>query len=98
MLTSLGWHSLQDRRKAHRLTCLYKIINDQINITKELLQPKIDRTRRGHNQQFKLISANTSTFANSFFQRSIVDWNILPQTIISKPSKDAFKQSFTSQL
>ena len=32
MLTSLGWHSLQDRRKAHRLTCLYKITNDQINI------------------------------------------------------------------
>jgi hypothetical protein len=93
MMTTLGWYNLQDRRTAHRLTCLYKITNDQVDISKDYIKPKTDRARRGHNQQLRLYTTNLAPFANSFFPRTITQWNNLPQSTISQPSKDSFCQS-----
>jgi hypothetical protein len=93
MLNSLNWTSLQDRRRAHRLTCLYKIHHDQLDISKTYIAPKTDRERRGHDQQFKLYNTRLAPFTNSFFPRTITDWNKLPQSTINLPSKTSFKQS-----
>lgn len=93
MITSLGWDSLQDRRRAHRLTCLYKITNDLLEISKDYTKPKTDRNRRGHDQQFTLFNTRLAPFANSFFPKTIAEWNILPQTTISQTTKEAFKSS-----
>ncbi len=93
MLKNLKWDSLQDRRRAHRLTCLYKIYHDELDISKTYIAPKTDRTRRGHNQQLKLYSTKLAPFANSFFPRTVKEWNDLPQQTIDKTSKTSFIQS-----
>jgi hypothetical protein len=93
MITSLGWQSLHERRRAHRLTCLYKILHDDLDIPKSYTTPKIDRTRRGHDQQLQVHTSNLDPYTNSFFPRTVKDWNLLPQTCINQPSKTTFKQS-----
>ena len=93
MLTSLGWYSLQDRRKAHRLTNLYKIHHGELDVPRTYITPKTDRTRRGHDQQFQVYSTRLDPYRYSFFPRTIKEWNNLPQTCINQPSKTAFKQS-----
>lgn len=93
MLKTLQWDSLQDRRRAHRLTCLYKIHHDELEIPRTYITPKTDRARRGHDQQFQLYNTNLTSFTNSFFPRTIKDWNTLPQSTISQPTMKSFKQS-----
>ena len=93
MLEDLNWTSLKDRRRAHRLTCLYKIHHDLLDIPKTYTTPKTDRARRGHNQQFQLYNTKLAPFTNSFFPRTIKDWNNLPQITINQASMNTFKKS-----
>lgn len=92
MMEQLGWKSLQARRRAHRLTCLYKIQHNGMAISKEFMNPKVTRSRRGHNQQFQLYSARLDLFKNSFFPRTIREWNELSSNVVSQASCAAFKQ------
>ena len=92
---TLGWHSLQDRRKIYRLTCLYKIQNNQLDIPKDYIPPKTTRARRGHDQQYRIYTTRLAPFDNSFFPRTIKEWNDLPKSAINQPSKTTFKQSIT---
>jgi hypothetical protein len=97
ILASLGWSSMQDRRKSHRLSCLHKMINGQIDINHlDFIQPKQTRERRGHNTQFQHTHSRTDSFANSFFMRTVPEWNQLaPETIIhTDPAK--FKTALSS--
>ena len=73
MLKTLQWSSLQECRRAHRLTCLYKIHHNELDIPKTYIKPKTDRSRRGHDQQFQLYNTNLDSFTNSFFPRTIKD-------------------------
>ena len=94
ILASLDWSPLQERRKQHRLSCLHKMINGQLDINYlDYIQPKSDRARRsyrrGHNCQFKQTHSRTDAFANSYFMRTVPEWNQLThETVIhTDPAK-----------
>ena len=53
------------------------------------------RSRHGHNKQLKIESANSEVYRNSFFPRTIKDWNILPQSAIDCETVDSFKQTIS---
>ena len=64
MIDELRWLSLQDRRRAARLTMLYKIQHKLVcmnNFTTKL-QPAVARQRRGHTYQYVQSSINNSRF------------------------------------
>ena len=46
---------------------------------------------------FKIPPSNTENYKNSFFIRTIIDWNSLDDTTINAPSLDRFKQILSSQ-
>ena len=97
ILASLGWSSMQERRKQHRLSCLHKMINGKLDIDYlNYIQPKLARARRGHDCQFQQTHSRTDAFANSFFMRTVPEWNQLaPETVIhTDPVK--FKTALTS--
>ena len=49
LLNQLDWNTLQVRREAHRLTCFYKMINNQLDIDYQShVETKPDRRWRGH--------------------------------------------------
>ena len=50
------------------------------------------RSRHRHNKQLKIESAYSEVYRNSFFLRTIKDWNILPQSAIDCETVDSFKQ------
>ena len=49
------------------------------------------RTRGGHNQAYKHIRANTTLGQNSFWHRTIPDWNSPPAAAIESKTVAAFK-------
>ena len=94
MMEELGWKPLHERRREKRLILLYKItVNDLVAIPADQhITYNNRRSRHGHNKQLKIECANSEVYRNSFFPRTIKDWNILPQSAIDCETVDSFKQ------
>ena len=96
MIINLEWRSLSDRRKDSRLTMLYKIVHDKVEIVKtNKLIPQQRRTRHSHSNSFHIPSCKTEYRKESFFPRTITDWNKLPDNIIHSTSVDSFKSALS---
>ena len=93
MLKTLGWESLQQRRTQARLVMLYKVVNGLVNFPSTPLQKPISatRTRSCHDQRFIHLSTNTTIYKNSFFPRTVPEWNRLSQSTVDSESVETFK-------
>ena len=93
MLEILRIPQLETRRKALRLCQLYKLIENNANLQ---LIPTNQRThayatRHIHPRQLWNIPGHSSQFLNSFFPRTISEWNLLTSDIVSCTSIGSFK-------
>jgi len=91
MIDDLQWKSLEARRREARLTLLYKTANDKIALDKSHLQPPKRLTRHMQPHSFQLPLSSTTYRQQSFFPRTIKEWNDLPPAIASVGSVEAFK-------
>ena len=97
ILNNLKWTPLEDRREAHRLTCLYKILHGQLDIGNDNeIRYKPTRERRGHANQLIVNAASTDAYRYSFFPRSIRSWNGLAPSTISQDDPIKFKQALST--
>ena len=78
MLNTLGWPTLEQRRKHSRLTMLFKMTNNIVHMSHEKLTQQTDRGRRTHNKTYQSITSRTDYRKYSFLPRTIRDWNSLP--------------------
>ncbi|XP_071153385.1 uncharacterized protein [Mytilus edulis] len=93
MIQLLKWESLQDRRKDHRLLIMYKAINGMISIPEaNSIINKSDTRTRGANR-LRQIYTKTEVYRQSFFPRTIQNWNQLPTTVTNSSTLDDFKAS-----
>ena len=95
MLSLLKWPSLEQRRYDARLKMFYNIYNDVLPTT-ELKSVLIEAHyigRNDHNSKVCIITARHKYFQNSFFPRTICDWNSLPQDMIDINNKLSFANS-----
>ena len=92
LIKQLGWDSLESRRTANRLNVFYNVVNNKIaiNLPEDLKQP-IRSTRNHHSQSFIQLSTGPNYYNNSFFPRSVREWNSLNDQIVLAPSSNAFK-------
>ena len=92
ILQSLGWPTLETRRKGARLILLYKILHGEaaVNIP-EYVRRSATQTRQHHKDRFSRLSTSTDAYKYSFVPRTITDWNQLPETAIQAPSTEAFR-------
>ena len=92
LLKDLEWQSLEMRRKLNRLAIFYKATHGLVAVSiPEYVQRPTRQTRQFHQSKCTQISTSTSYYNNSFFPRTIVDWNDLPPSVIEAPSIEAFK-------
>jgi len=76
MMDQLGWSELTSRQRDLRLLLLYKIVYNHITVPyTDILVPADVRTRSKHQQKYRHITTQTPVFRNSFFPRTIIDWN-----------------------
>ena len=101
MLEQLSIEPLEDRRRASRLTFLYKILNDKVALSlSDLGLVYNSRATRGLATQQKLIVpyCATTELKNHFAARTIPEWNRLPQATTSADSVSAFKSRLAGGL
>ena len=92
-LEQLKWTPLEDRRKDARLLMLYKIRNQEVNssASHKLIPP--DRiSRNTSTNSFQISQCNTTTRKESFYPKTISDWNTLPSSVTSVSSLESFKR------
>ena len=96
MMNELGWKPLAHRRREQRLILLFKIINDLVAIpATDHIAFNTRPPRSRHNKQIKVIAADSEIYRNSFFPRTIKDWNLLPESAVNSDTVNSFKSSIS---
>ncbi|KAK3106955.1 hypothetical protein FSP39_003887 [Pinctada imbricata] len=92
IINTLQWKSLEERRREGRLCMMYKITNNLVDVNKEgrLKQP-IRRSRNTHDRSYMVPSCSSDYRKESFFPRTIREWNSLPPGIVLARTLGAFK-------
>lgn len=96
MIHELGWETLQQCRKHHRLTIMYKTLNGLICIPEaDNILKKSDTRTRGSNR-LRQTYTKAEVYNQSFFPRTIRDWNKLPTSVTDSTSLDDLKASLAA--
>ena len=97
MLRDLQWLPLKEQRRAHRLNCLHKIKHRKVNIDPgNIIQPGDSRTRgQGRIRQQ---SVQATVYHQSFYPRTIREWNQLPTRITYIDDTEGFKPALDDLL
>lgn len=90
MLDTLGWEPLSQRRTNNRLIMLYRIVNNLVDINASDFFARTNTRTRG-SQRLYQESTNHPVLYNSFFPRTIRQWNNLPTILTESPSLEIFK-------
>ena len=91
LLKDLEWPTLQRRRMETRLIYFYKALNRDTALEFPLqIQPKRLSTRSYHAKSLTQLSCRTNLYQNSFFPKTIRDWNALPERAVMASSVEAF--------
>ena len=99
MIKSLDWDSLTNRRRIHRLTVFQQARQGHLSLPVEtLLQPVQRHSRHLHSNAYNIISTNKDCMKHSFFPRTIIDWNSLPEPITNISSIHHLYRNSSKQL
>ena len=90
MIDELQWKTLQHRRAVSKVTMMYQITNQLIDIPDDQLVP-LNTPTRGHSKRLLIPRSRTSLLKDTFFPNTIRLWNGLPEKVVTSPSIDIFK-------
>lgn len=102
ILGELGWNTLADRRKNHKLILYYKMVNRLVpQYLQELLPLRVADIsnyplRNARNRS--LIPARTARYKSSFLPSATVLWNNLPDQIRFSPSLAILKRQLNNSI
>ena len=90
-----GWETLETRRKNHKFTLFFKIINDLApQYLSDLVPATIDSSliyNLRNSNNIHLVNVRTSLYFNSFLPSAVRDWNNIPDDRRNVESVIAFK-------
>ena len=92
MIHNLKWTNLATRRSGNRLNMIYKILNDQSAITpNNFFELNKTQTRKKHDLTLRTYQPRGNIDKFAFVQRSIPEWNILPNAVVQANSTEQFR-------
>ena len=95
MLTELQLEKLAKRREQNRLSMMYKIQENIVDIKKDehIKITASRKTRSSHAKNIEIPFARTEAYKNSYFPRTSRDWNLLEKSKVAAPSLESFKRA-----
>uniref|UniRef100_A0A131YTD7 Endonuclease/reverse transcript n=1 Tax=Rhipicephalus appendiculatus TaxID=34631 RepID=A0A131YTD7_RHIAP len=92
MKAELGWECLSDRRHKQRLKFLYLIYYNKTGINRDIYlhKPHYTSQRCDHSCKILEYPAKTNMYANSFFPRTIKQWNRLTEKQVHSGNEEVF--------
>ena len=97
IMNNLQWPTLETRRTVNRLILFHKIIYHEVatEIPPYYLV-KNRKTRHSHSANIMQPQCNTADYENSFYPRTIRNWNQLPEHIVIDSNIDTYKEHLWS--
>ena len=92
MTERLWWENLEDRRGKQRLNLLHKMNNKLVDVDINKYIKHNDSRTRGA-QRFYQERTTNAVYYNSFFIRTLRDWNRLPSYTTSNTKTEDFMAS-----
>ena len=93
MMNNLNWQTLQTRRRDRRLAMMYKIYHQETILDPQDYFEQPDYMGRHDNsKKIKRYQCKRGVFANSFFPKTICDWNALADETVLAPNQTAFNK------
>ena len=96
MMESLKWTQLAERGPEQRLILLFKIVNDLVAIPTDDFTFNNRPSRNSNNRHIKVPSTNTDIYINSYFPKTIKDWNNLSDSAVHCKTVTTYKTALTS--
>ena len=93
MVSDLGWETLESRKKKDRLATLYKIWHELVDMDTGNVLRLNNRHTRGQQP-----TAIVKVYKDSFFPRTIQDWNRLPAVVTDSPTIEEFRAGLEQQV
>ena len=90
MVQELNWGTLQQRRKTSRLVMMYKISHGLVDIDQSNYLTPGDSRARGA-MKFLQPTATREVYNNSYFLRTIRDWNGILSSVRTAKTIEAFR-------
>jgi hypothetical protein len=92
MLNRLNWKPLQERRLNIRLCLFYKIVNRLVEVpTENYLVPQLRPSQHYNSMAYTIFSTRHDYYKYSFFPRTVIAWNQLPDMTVKASTLEAFK-------
>ena len=93
MLQTLGWQTLNERRAHAKVTMVYRIVHQLVEIQPEPYLRPLVTSSRGHSERLYIPYCRSPAYQSSFFPNGARLWNQLPQHVVCAASVEAFKAS-----
>ena len=91
MIMGCVTNMLSDLNRRHsQLSMMYKIYNNLVDVNAGRIIHSSDARTRGQHRLFQERTTD-QVLANSYFPRTIQEWNILPARTVAAPILDAFR-------
>ena len=92
-IRKLGWDALQTRRQKCRLTMMYRVTNNLVEVPPAYHPTLRDpQPARGHQMQYVRLQPEVDAFQYSFLPRTVSDWNRLNAATVAADSLESFKR------
>ena len=96
LLEELGWPPLSQRRKQHRMNVMFKLQHGLLPPYLTKICPPLTKERTTYDlrsgMNITTPQMRTTTYQQSYFPKSIKDWNELEMTARACPSIESFKE------
>ena len=97
IIQSLEWTSLADRRKVRRISILQARLDHFSLPIGNLLQPVQRQSHHLHSNAYTTPSASKDSYKYSYFPRTIIDFNFLPEHLTQTELIPQFKEAVPVQ-
>ena len=96
MLQQFGWCTLQKRRENLRLCTIYKMHNSLVDFnTSQYITPSTRLSRNSHPLCYTVPRSRTEQHLQSFFPRTVRQWNSLSTEAVMASTVEAFRHHLT---
>ena len=93
MLSNIGWDTLEIRRKVSRLCFLFKLYHGECKLDcNDIILEPCFKGRGDHRKKIRRIQSRLLPYHNSFFPRTIREWNMLPARMLEIESAQDFRK------
>ncbi len=92
IMNKLDLCPLAERRRDTRLTLFFKVVNGLVAVpAADYLIHRETETRKKHNKTFNVFAPKTEIFRNSFFPKTVKDWNSCSEQLVQSMTLEEFK-------